>query len=126
MPCRGHQGSNCLEMPYGHQIWWKESLTKVLYIAGVKGHEGVSWGQVGVNVLSSAHWPPNLVGRTPDQSAMYCWGQRSCRGQPGSTRGQIPQKCPVATKFGSKDPRPECNAMRSCRGQLGSTQGKIA
>ena len=33
--------------------------------------------------------PPNLVGRTPDQSIMHCWGQRSCRGQPGSTRGQI-------------------------------------
>ena len=55
-------------MPYGHQIWWEESLTKVLYIAGDKGHEGVSWGQVGVNLISNAHWPPNLVGRTPDQS----------------------------------------------------------
>ena len=32
---------------------------------------------------------PNLIGRTPDQSAMHCWGQRSYRGQPGSTRGQI-------------------------------------
>ena len=27
--CRGHVGSNCLEMPYGHQNWWEESLTKV-------------------------------------------------------------------------------------------------
>ena len=23
-----NQGSNCLEMPYGHQIWWEEFLTK--------------------------------------------------------------------------------------------------
>ena len=42
---------------------------------------------------------------------MHCWGQRSCKGQLGSTRGHIPQKCPVATKFGRKDPRPECNAL---------------
>ena len=85
----------------------------------VKGHLGVSWGQVGVNLLSNALWPPilvgripdqsimhcwghpgvkllrnalwppNLVGRIPDQSLMHCWGQRSCRGQPVSTRGQI-------------------------------------
>ena len=23
-----NRGSNCLEMPYGHQIWWEESLIK--------------------------------------------------------------------------------------------------
>ena len=28
-------------------------------------------------------WLPNLVGRTSDQMAMYCWGQRWCRGQLG-------------------------------------------
>ena len=38
---------------------------------GVKGHPVV-----------------NLV-RTPDQSVVHCWGQRSCRGHLGSTRGQI-------------------------------------
>ena len=43
------------------------------WIAGVKGHVGVSWGQVGVNLLSNALWPPNLVGRIPDQSVMHCW-----------------------------------------------------
>ena len=48
-----------------------------------------SWGQVGVNLLRSALWSSNLMGRIPDQSVMHCWGQRSCRGQPGSTRGQI-------------------------------------
>ena len=37
----------------------------------------------------NALWLPNLVGITPDQIAMHCWGQRSCRGQLGSTRGQI-------------------------------------
>ena len=31
---------------------------------GVKGHVGVIWGQVGVNLLSNALWPPYLVGRT--------------------------------------------------------------
>ena len=53
------------------------------WIAGIKGHVGVSWGQVGVNLLSNALWPPNLVGRIPDQSVMHCWAQRSCRGQLG-------------------------------------------
>ena len=47
-----NQGSNCLAMPYGHQIW-------------------------------------QLVGITPDQSVMHCWGQRSCRGQVGLSRGQF-------------------------------------
>ena len=28
----------------------------------------------------NALWLPNLV-RTPDQSIVHCWGQRSCRGQ---------------------------------------------
>ena len=31
-----------LEMPYGHQNWWEEPLTKVKGNAGVKGHTGVS------------------------------------------------------------------------------------
>ena len=44
-----NQGSNWLEMPYGHQIWWEESLIKPYCIAGVKGHVGVSWLQVGVS-----------------------------------------------------------------------------
>ena len=39
--------------------------------------------------LRNALWPPNLVGRTPDQSVMHCWSRRSCRGQLGSSRGQI-------------------------------------
>ena len=26
--CRGHWGSICFAMPYGHQIWWEEPLTK--------------------------------------------------------------------------------------------------
>ena len=39
--------------------------------------------------LRNAPWVPNLVRRAPDQSVVHCWGQRSCRGHPGSTRGQI-------------------------------------
>ena len=38
-------------------------------------------------MLSNALWSPNLVGRTPGQSLMHCWGQRSCRGQAGSRKG---------------------------------------
>ena len=54
--------------------------------------------------LRNALWLPNLVKRTPDQSEVYCRGQRSCRGHLGSTRGQMSWKCPMATKFGGKDP----------------------
>ena len=39
--------------------------------------------------LTNGLWLPNLVRRTPDQSVVHCWGQRSCRGQLGSSRGQI-------------------------------------
>ena len=53
---------------YGHQIWWEEPLTITQCIVAIKGHVGVSWGQVGV--LSNGLWPPNLVGRTPDWSVM--------------------------------------------------------
>ena len=38
--------------------------------------------------LNNTLWLPNLVRRTPDQSLVHCWGQRSCRGHLGSTRGQ--------------------------------------
>ena len=84
-----NQMSNCLEMPYSHQIWWEESLTREKCIDGVEGHVGVSWDQVGVNLPSNALRPPNLVGRTPDQSIMHPLGQRSCWGQLGSSRGHF-------------------------------------
>ena len=53
--------------------------------------------------LRNALWLPNLVRRAPDQSVVHCWGQMSCRGHQGSTRGHIAKKCPVATKFGGKN-----------------------
>ena len=65
------------------------AVLRVKCIAGVEGHVWVSWGQVGVNLLGNTLWPPNLVGRNPDQSVMHCSGQRSCRGQLGSSRGQF-------------------------------------
>ena len=39
--------------------------------------------------LRNALWLSNLVVRTPDQILRHCWDQRSYRGQPGSTRGQV-------------------------------------
>ena len=38
----------------------------------------------------------------------------------GSTRGQIPQKCPVTNKFGRNDPRLECNALMGSKVLQGS------
>ena len=42
---------------------------------------------------------------------MHYWGQRSCRGQSESTRGQFTLKCHMATKFGRENPRPEYNTL---------------
>ena len=95
-------------------------------IAGVKGHAGVSQGQPGVKMLKYVLWLPNLVGRTPDQSVMYYWGQRSCRGQLGSRRGQIALICPMATKFGRKNPRPKHNALLVWKVMMGSSRGQFA
>ena len=83
------KGSICSAMPYGPpNLVGRTPDHSVMHCWGL-GRVGVSWGQVGVNLLSNALWPPHLVGRTPDRGVMHCWGQRACRGQPGSTRGQI-------------------------------------
>ena len=78
------KGSTCLAMPYGHQIWREEPLTRAQCIAGVKGHAGVSQGQPEIKLLRSAVWPPNLVERTLDQSVTHCW----VRGHAGVSQGQ--------------------------------------
>ena len=77
------------------------------------------------NCFKNAPRPPNLVGRTPDRSAMHCWGQ------PRSTMGQIAQECFMTTKFGRQNLRPKCSALmgsklRPCRGKPGSPRGFIA
>ena len=83
--------SNCSEKPYDNQIKWEEPLTKVFWIDGVKGHVGVIWGQPEVKLLRNDITPPNLVGRT--------------------TTGQIAFECAMVTKFGTKNPWPECRAI---------------
>ena len=64
-------------------------VSKICNFSGVKGHTGDSRNQPRVKLLKNALRPPNSVGRTPEQSATYYWGQRSCKGRLGSTRGQI-------------------------------------
>ena len=79
---------SCFEVSCWKFVWgWGQAHKVCGHIfeatpPGVKGHPGVN---LPYNVL----WLPNLVRRTPDQSIVYCWGQRSCRGHLGSTRGQI-------------------------------------
>ena len=46
-------------------------------------------------------------------------GQRSCRGHPGSSMGQIAYECAMVTKFDSKNSWPECKG--SCSGRLGQS-----
>ena len=63
--------------------------------------------------------------RAPDQKIMHCWGQRSCRGQLGSTRGQIAQVWSMATKFGRANPWPKWSVMMGSKvvwGQMGVNQ----
>ena len=78
--------------------------------------------------FKNALWPPNLVGRIHDQSVMHWWSQKSCRGQLGSTWGQIAQECPMTAKFGRKNPSTKCSAMMGSKvmqGSVGSTWGQI-
>ena len=85
-------------------------------------------GQSEVKLLGNAIWLLNLVGRIPNQSTMHYWGQRSCKGQPKSTRGQIARKSLMATKFGNKNPWPECNTslgLKVIQGNKGSTRGQL-
>ena len=85
---------------------------------GVKGHAGVSQGQPEVKFLTNVLWPPNLVERTPDQSVMHWWGQRSCSDQLGSTRGNIAYKCPrvnVMWLLGVIRGQPEGNCLEMHR-----------
>ena len=82
-------------MPYDYKTWQEEPPTEVQCIAGIKGHTGVNRDQPGVKLLRNAQWLPNLVGRTPNWSVMHCWDQRSYRGKPRSTSGQIAQEYPI-------------------------------
>ena len=105
--CRGHQGQPRVKL-LRNALWSPNLVGRItdqsVMHYWVKGHVGVSWGQVGVKLLKNALWPPNLVGRITDQSVMHCWGQKSWRGQLGSNRGQFAKQCPMATKFGGKNP----------------------
>ena len=114
---RGQFAKQC---PMATKFGGKNPWLKRKCIAGVEGHVGVSWGQVWVNLLINALWLPNFAGRTPDQSVMNCCGQRSCRGHPRSTRGQIALKCPMATKFGRKNSWPKQNALLGSKVTKGS------
>ena len=62
--------------------------TKFVGIFSMRPHLGSKVIQ-GSICLKNALWLPNLVRSTPDQSVVYCWGQRSCWGHLGSTRSQI-------------------------------------
>ena len=54
---------------------------------------------------------------------MHCLGQRSCRGQPGSTMNQKAQKCCIVTEFNRINPWLKYNTLKVTEG---STRGKIA
>ena len=84
--CKGQpgvaRGEIAKKMLRGHQIWLEESLTGVQRVAGVKSHPGHSRS---TEVNGKEHR------RTSDQrqSVVHCWGQRSQRGQLGTTRCQF-------------------------------------
>ena len=128
--CRGQPGSTEVQML--RYALWPPSLVgrtpeQSVMHCWVKGHAGVSRGQPKVTMLRYAVWPSNMLGRTPDQSVMHCWGQRLCRGQPGSTSGQIALNA-LGYQIWWKEPptKVKCIAgQRSCMGQPESTRGQI-
>ena len=96
-------------------------------MAGFKVHAGVNW----VKLLTNALWLQNLVGRTPDPKILHCYRQRSCRGLGGVNhdRGQIAQKCLLASKYSRKNPQTESDALLESKvmwGQLVSTGDQTA
>ena len=106
----------------------KNPWPKCICIAEVKGPAGVSWGQPKVKLLRNALWLPNLVGRTLDQSVMYCWDQRSCRGQLGHPEVKLLRNAICLPNFvGRTTDQSEmyCWGQRSCRGQLGQPEVKL-
>ena len=83
------------------------------------------------NCIRNVIRPPNLVERTHGRSVMHSWGQRSCRGQLGSTltRGEITKECSIATNFDRKNPRLHCSVLLGSKvieGSTGSARGQIA
>ena len=119
------QGSAGPEVKLPRNALWLPNLVgripdqSIMHCWGQRYAE-VNWGQPEVKLLDNALWLPNLVGRISDKRVMHCWGQRSCRCPLGSTRGQITLKCPMASKFGRKNSRPEHTAL--IKGHIGVSQ----
>ena len=78
--------------------------------------------------LRNALWLPNLVRRTPDQSVVHCWGQRSCRGHLGSPEVKLLRNALWPPNLVGRIPDQSvilCWDQRSCRGPLGSIRGQL-
>ena len=60
--------------------------------------------------LRNALWLPNLVGKTPDQSVMHCWGQRSCRGHTGQPEVKLLGNA-NGHQIWKQEPKPEVNCL---------------
>ena len=80
---KGQLGSGCLTMPYGHQIWWEEPMTRAYCIAGVKGHAWVSQGQPEIKFLRNALWPPNICRKDPRPERNALMGSKILQGSAG-------------------------------------------
>ena len=65
-----------------HEIW-EHNYFQSDPINGQRSPEG--------KLFKKCPWPPHIVGRIPDRSVMHWWGQKTCKGQRGSSRGQIVQ-----------------------------------
>ena len=95
----------------------------------MEGHSGGNWGSTRGKLLRNALWPPDLVGRTPDQRVMHCWAQ--CHtgvnwGQPGV---KLHMNALWLPNFGRKNPWLKWSALMGSKvmqGQLRSTRYQIA
>ena len=112
-------------LTYGAETWhggrvWQAGGNRQLFVVTrqVKGHPEVKSSR-------NALWLPNLVSRTPDQSVVHCWGQRSCRvswGQPGVKLLRNALWPPNLVGIIPDQSVMHCWGQRSCRGQLGSSR----
>ena len=48
----------------------------MLSISDIRGQAGVILGQPEINLLGIDLWQRNFMREIPDQSLIYCWGQR--------------------------------------------------
>ena len=113
--------SLCFEVLSWNLAWVGDGNTRFVGIFSKRPRLGLKVIQ-GSICLRNALRLSNLVRRTPDQSEVHCWGQSSCRGHVGSTRGKLLRNSLWPPNLVGRIPDHSvmhCWGKRSCRGHPG-------